>query len=154
MRRTSGVGLALVTALGLCVAAGYDRMTRAEWVTPGETVSAPKTLDVGEIAVGVEIELAVPLFNNSDDVKEAYGFAPVCNETACYSSKVVGERCALPPGQAVRCVCYFKVVSAGPFRVPVRLIVNDGGVRTVEVVVTGVALEGLPNVFPGPHPTR
>ena len=124
----------LLTIAGwLAFREGSDPPTPESSLTIREPIS-----DLESHPHGQKFELPIVVANNSSETWRILKLAPLCQGSCCIAAKL-DDQVVVPPHSEVTYVVEVTPIRPGPFEVDTVLYIEDHGLRTLPVIVRGVA---------------
>jgi len=129
----------LLAALVCLIMAGYDYLFVAP-ATPAPPFEIGQTeFSVGEIELGTH-KLRTTINNPSKEPRRILGIASECAGNSCFTS-TLETPVQVPPAGTFDLECELEVKAGGPIYAEVKIYLEENGIRTVTLRVTGTAVE-------------
>lgn len=96
--------------------------------------------DMGQVPTGPH-DIEVRVSNPGSVPRRILGVRQGCRPTVCFSSRQT-EPIVVAPGQTAALVCEVHVSRPGPFEFPLRIYLEENGIREAELVIRGVGVAG------------
>ena len=127
-------------AAGICLLmAGYDYFFVPPATPPPPFEIGQTEFSVGEVPLGTH-KLRTTIGNPSTEPRRILGIAGECAGNSCFTS-TLETPVQLPPVGSLELECELEVKAAGPIAAEFKIYLEENGIRTVTLRVTGTAVE-------------
>ncbi len=100
----------------------------------------PPERDLGEVPAGIRT-VDFKITNTGTRDRRIVGMSgSACIPNCCFGPKEPFKNVPLPPGETFVYQCELDVKGTGPFEAPIKVYVDDNGLRTIEIKVRGVGI--------------
>ena len=132
-------GLSLIAALGCLCMAGYEYFFAPPAAPPPPFEISQTEFPLGEVPLGSHT-LQTTITNTSKEPRRILGSAGQCVANCCVKP-LLESVLVVPPGGSVEIQCEVMASRPGPLEAEIKIYLEENGIRTVTLHVTGTAVE-------------
>lgn len=133
------VAIFSIAALFSLILAGFDCLSTPPEAPPPPFKISRTEFAVGNVSLGTQL-LHTSVANPSNEPRRILGINGQCSDNSCFGA-VQEAPIIIPPGGTLNLDCELLVTRPGPIDAEIKIYLEENGIRTVTLRVTGTAVE-------------